>query len=412
MEDMGNVPPRESATCGHPAAEQPGRTQTATAATSTPPATTRSSTSTRSSTRRVLQRATSTCRRLPRRPRSRRRRRRNLLVHHAEPVRRRPRLPVRRTAARRERTRRRRRLPDDVGAADHSLARVQDRTASSSSPSTSRTARSRRLGVLRRDARAEHAACPASPASAAAASARVLLSPLHPRRHRERRRRTTTTRCCLHRGHLRPAAPRLCLDDERNLRTRRVQQVTGISRRAFLAKGASAGVGLVAAGPLAALASAATAATAGDRPYPKLPPGTEQFEQIQHIVVLMMENHSFDNHLGGLSRKGVDGRIPGPAAPSTCQAGYRISQSWDASHQSWDNGRNDGFVTACGPESMYYYTEAQLPYLLRARVDVPRLRPLLRIGDGADVSEPPLPPRRVGIRAGRRSAAAAERSEP
>jgi phospholipase C len=138
--------------------------------------------------------------------------------------------------------------------------------------------------------------------------------------------------------------------------------VTGLSRRAFLARSAAAGAGLVASGPLAALAGAATAPKAGDRPFPGLPTGTESFPQLQHIVVLMMENHSFDNHLGGLTRKGVDAVAAGPAAPSTCQAGYTISQSWDASHQSWDGGRNDGFVTACGPESMYHYTPEQLPY--------------------------------------------------
>ncbi|MDQ1361795.1 MAG: phospholipase [Acidimicrobiaceae bacterium] len=161
------------------------------------------------------------------------------------------------------------------------------------------------------------------------------------------------------------------------------------SRRTLL-KGASAGLGLVAAGPLMdqldslavpTAASAATTAKAGDRPYPSLPPGTESFPQLQHIVVLMMENHSFDNHFGALRRAGVDGLTfdsdgqamnssPAPGggmiaaspAPSTCQAGYTISQSWDASHQCWDGGRNDDFVKVCGPASMYFYTKTQLPF--------------------------------------------------
>jgi phospholipase C len=94
----------------------------------------------------------------------------------------------------------------------------------------------------------------------------------------------------------------------------------------------------------------------------------------------MMENHSFDNHFGAVRRRGLDGLTfrsgratnsnPNPAggdvlaspAPSTCQAGYHISQSWDASHQSWAHGTNQGFVAACGPESMYYCTEQQIPY--------------------------------------------------
>jgi hypothetical protein len=50
MEDMGNDPARESATCGHPPIGAPDNTQNQRWATSTPRATTRSSTSTRSST--------------------------------------------------------------------------------------------------------------------------------------------------------------------------------------------------------------------------------------------------------------------------------------------------------------------------------------------------------------------------
>jgi phospholipase C len=156
-----------------------------------------------------------------------------------------------------------------------------------------------------------------------------------------------------------------------------------LTRRSFLLKGAGAGIGLLAGGSLleAATALAGPAKQAGDRPYPNLPAGTESLPQLKHLVVLMMENHSFDNHFGALRRTGVDGlrfgangqatnSNPAPGggtvtaspAPSTCQAGYTISQDWDASHQCWDGGRNDGFVRACGPESMYYNTAAQLPF--------------------------------------------------
>ena len=137
------------------------------------------------------------------------------------------------------------------------------------------------------------------------------------------------------------------------------------------------------AGP--AFRGRATAATrpryrAGDRPFPHLPAGRESIPEIKHVVVLMMENHSFDNHLGTLDRPGVDGlrfrdgrslnwnpnphggRVYASAAPSTCQANYHISQSWTASHGSWNYGANNGFVTQCGPESMFYYTEAEVPF--------------------------------------------------
>ena len=40
----------------------------------------------------------------------------------------------------------------------------------------------------------------------------------------------------------------------------------------------------------------------GDRPDPSRPAGTDMLPQVKHIVVLMMENHSFDNYLGTLGR--------------------------------------------------------------------------------------------------------------
>ena len=40
----------------------------------------------------------------------------------------------------------------------------------------------------------------------------------------------------------------------------------------------------------------------GSRPYPRLAVGTDTIPQVKHIVVLMMENHSYDNHLGMLRR--------------------------------------------------------------------------------------------------------------
>ena len=40
----------------------------------------------------------------------------------------------------------------------------------------------------------------------------------------------------------------------------------------------------------------------GQRPVPTLPAGSDLLPQIKHIVVLMMENHSYDNYLGMLRR--------------------------------------------------------------------------------------------------------------
>jgi phospholipase C len=107
--------------------------------------------------------------------------------------------------------------------------------------------------------------------------------------------------------------------------------------------------------------------------------------QIEHIVVLMLENHSFDNVLGMVphqvrGRRAVDGlRLSGgrPAnsnpdvngtavlaqhASSPCQLSSDPSQSWNASHESFDNGLNDGFVRASGPIAMRFWEKRDLPF--------------------------------------------------
>ena len=97
-------------------------------------------------------------------------------------------------------------------------------------------------------------------------------------------------------------------------------------------------------------------------PHPHLPAGTDTIPKIEHVVVLMMENHSFDDHFGmlgrgdGLTRR-PDGRPlnynPGPdndfiesyPLPNTFgPLDSDISQSWDQSHLCWAGGTNMGFA--------------------------------------------------------------------
>jgi len=117
----------------------------------------------------------------------------------------------------------------------------------------------------------------------------------------------------------------------------------------------------------------------GSLPNPKLPAGTDTLPQIEHIVVLMMENHSYDDHFGMLKRGdgfklGRDG-LPLDAnpytqgkllkafhMPSTCQLDGKPSQAWDVSHTAYDNGRNDGFVTGSGPVAMGYWDSTDIPF--------------------------------------------------
>ena len=125
----------------------------------------------------------------------------------------------------------------------------------------------------------------------------------------------------------------------------------------------------------------------GDRPDPSRPAGTDMLPQIKHIVILMMENHSFDNYLGTLGRGegfplGDDGTpdaenpdstgtmIRSYHASSTAQADDVPCQSWSAGHTQWAGGKMNGFVTSseqAAPEgdkttAMAYWTGQDLPF--------------------------------------------------
>jgi phospholipase C len=119
------------------------------------------------------------------------------------------------------------------------------------------------------------------------------------------------------------------------------------------------------------------------KPDPVLGP-KELLAGIEHIVVLMMENRSFDHFLGTLKTdKGypasatVDGLTgtesnPAPNGGSAVSV-YKMSNftpadpphGWDASHNQFNAGKNDGFVIAHKGESqnevMGYHDRAQIP---------------------------------------------------
>ncbi|MDE3087520.1 MAG: hypothetical protein KGJ77_12260, partial [Acidobacteriota bacterium] len=115
-------------------------------------------------------------------------------------------------------------------------------------------------------------------------------------------------------------------------------------------------------------------------PFPHLPAGTDTLPEIDHVVVLMMENHSYDNYLGMLGRGdgftvGADGRPTNwnPTAdgrrqlafpmPSDCQLNGKPSQEWEACHQQYAEGTNRGFVTSpSGPVAMGYWDGASIPF--------------------------------------------------
>ncbi len=117
----------------------------------------------------------------------------------------------------------------------------------------------------------------------------------------------------------------------------------------------------------------------GSLPNPALPEGTDTLPQIEHVVVVMMENHSFDDHLGMLGRGDgfkldASGRPldANPDArgnlvrafhmPSSCQLDKVPGQDWVRSHTSYNGGRNDGFVRASTEVAMGYWNEQDIPF--------------------------------------------------
>jgi phospholipase C len=111
---------------------------------------------------------------------------------------------------------------------------------------------------------------------------------------------------------------------------------------------------------------------------------------IQHIIVLMQENRSFDHYLGHLPGNGQDdvdvapdgttnpgatsGDAPVPWFHATADCFDNPNHSWHGSHVAWDGGKNDGFVAASagandaeansptGRHAMGYYDASDVPF--------------------------------------------------
>ena len=92
--------------------------------------------------------------------------------------------------------------------------------------------------------------------------------------------------------------------------------------------------------------------------------GADLLSGIDAIVVLMMENRSFDHYLGALrsdsaypDRMAVEGLRGGESNPDPTGRAITVfptknrtpkdpPHGWDASHAQWNGGKNDGFVIA------------------------------------------------------------------
>jgi len=165
-----------------------------------------------------------------------------------------------------------------------------------------------------------------------------------------------------------------------------------LSRRQMLtALGAGAGVlaGCSSGGPRRSATPTARATTStlrsqprapGTRPFPDKPEGAESLGQIEHIIIYMQENHSYDNYYGMLARgdgftvvggvptnsnPGLDGTpVPVFHAGSTCDRNRGASQGWRATQVSVNGGKMDGFVRAAdgATGSMAYWDQRDLPF--------------------------------------------------
>ncbi len=120
----------------------------------------------------------------------------------------------------------------------------------------------------------------------------------------------------------------------------------------------------------------------------KDPPGGS-LRDIEHIVILMQENRSFDHYFGTMP--GVRGfsdpaairlptgrpvfRQPDPAhaqgyltpfhydtKATSAQATPGTDHSWATQHQAWNHGKMDQWVQAKGPFTMGYFTQADIPF--------------------------------------------------
>ncbi len=116
----------------------------------------------------------------------------------------------------------------------------------------------------------------------------------------------------------------------------------------------------------------------GDRPNPWRAEGTDLLPQVEHIVIYMQENHSYDSYFGTFRRGDgycirdgvptnsnvdVEGRtVRVQHATETCQNGPGVSQSWVSTHRQIDGGRMDGFLADDNVNAMKYWDGGDLPF--------------------------------------------------
>jgi phospholipase C len=159
-----------------------------------------------------------------------------------------------------------------------------------------------------------------------------------------------------------------------------------LTRRELLKLGAATTLAELASFGLHGCAGGSSASTT------PTPSACSKLSDIEHVVILIQENRSFDHYFGsyrgirGFSDQSMAFQQPDPANTTSPAVGkllpfhldtsttnaactHDISHDWVPQHQSWDNGAMDGFVTSRLPIDsndavlcMGYYTRADIPY--------------------------------------------------
>ena len=176
------------------------------------------------------------------------------------------------------------------------------------------------------------------------------------------------------------------------VRIQSLGSMRNLTRRELLKLGAASAVAELTSLGLHGCGSAASGGPVGSPPSTPTPSVCSTLTDIDHVVILIQENRSFDHCFGsyrgvrGFSDQSMAFQQPDPANTTNSPLGkllpfhldtsttnaactHDISHDWVPQHQSWDNGAMDGFVSSRLPInandavlSMGYYNRADLPY--------------------------------------------------
>ena len=105
----------------------------------------------------------------------------------------------------------------------------------------------------------------------------------------------------------------------------------------------------------------------------------------EHIIVLMQENHSFDQYFGKLNQTsfygsevdGLNSNMLNVDRENKSTSPFHASSlctpdpdhEWTAMHEIWNHGKNDGFVRMSGTNAMSYYDETDINFYYKLAND-------------------------------------------